>query len=167
MKNLVVEWGDFDNELTDGNTEQEGWRGFSTEKTGFFFSSYVEDDNRQLMIDWLIKNELSLYESICEFFNANYQELLANSKMLDGFIDQPSYEHHHLGHFTKEQMLAGDIFSLVDLSTIVLQRFSDGDVYFGFLFECAWDEDNGIAILVKNDKVVGSGEGTMVYDDMS
>lgn len=106
----------------------------------------------QAMLDHFVANEARYYQLVSDYLTRHYSDLLERSEFLDVFDEDDPVYPTEFGDLTEEIMLKGDLFSLMRLTSVILLPEDKNAV--SFCFECAWDEEHGLGIVIYNDEVI-------------
>lgn len=106
----------------------------------------------QAMLDAFVAKEAQYYALVSAYLKAHYPELLECSEFLDVFDEDDPVYPSDFGDLTEAIMLKGDVLSLIRLTSIILLAPEKNAI--GFCFECAWDEEHGLGIVIYNDEVI-------------
>nr|WP_192867685.1 hypothetical protein [Thaumasiovibrio occultus] len=158
MKNNNIEWAKQPSH-SHGVSDLTAWRDFSAFGNIKFHHEESENDVEN-MLDWLHLHEQSIYSLTVEYFTEHYVELLDRSEFLDVFEEEHTYP-TNVGDVTKADMLEGNIFQLIQVSRFVLHQPATQCI--GIIFECAWDEEHGLGLVIHNDQVVFCGGESEAY----
>lgn len=161
MKDIDITWQE-ESDHSAGESSVTQWQQFNTYGT-LCFHTEEPTENTPAMLAWLADNEDSLYKLVCEHVSSVYQELLEDSECMDVFEDEEIFQ-TRVGDFTEAEMLAGDLQKLMQISTIVMHNPVSNAV--GLIFECAWDEEHGVGIVIKDGKVLQCDGAQEAYYDI-
>lgn len=106
----------------------------------------------QAMLDEFITKDAFYDQLVSDYLKTHYSELLQRSEFLDVFDEDDPVYPSDFGELTEEIMLKGDVFSLIRLTSIILLPPENNAI--GFCFECAWDEEHGLGIVIYKDEVI-------------
>ena len=159
MQTTKITWKQGEDFL-EGTTELTAWHDFKAYGKVEFLTQ--EDlANADSMQQWFIDNEKRIYALVCDYVNENYQELLEESEFLDVFDEDSETYPTRVGEVNEDDMRAGDIFKLMQLSGFVLHHPSKNAL--GMIFECAWDEEHGFGIVIQGDKIISQDGAQVAY----
>ena len=104
------------------------------------------------MLDEFITKDAFYDQLVSDYLKTHYSELLQRLEFLDVFDEDDPVYPSDFGELTEEIMLKGDVFSLIRLTSIILLPPENNAI--SFCFECAWDEEHGLGIVIYKDEVI-------------
>lgn len=128
-----------------------GWHQIPSDPEVLFATGQPEGAD-QAMLDAFVAKEGFYYQLVSEYLKEHYPALLERSEFLDVFDEDDPVYPSDFGDLTEEIMLKSDVFSLIRLTSIIVLPPENNAI--GFCFECAWDEEHGLGIVIYNDEVI-------------
>lgn len=140
-----------------GRCSFNGWRQIASVES-VLFSTNVAEDMEQMVLDWFVANEEKFYRIVCDYLQTHASKLLEYFEFDDGDLEYFS------GYFKLDakRMAEGDILSMIRLNSVVLPHTDNETIGFGF--DCVWDDEHGLGIVICKDQVISCSEESSVYE---
>ncbi len=129
----------------------DGWHQIPSDPEVLFATGEPEGAD-QALIEGFLAKEGQYYQLVSDYLKKHYSELLERSEFLDVFDEEDPVYPSDFGDLTEEVMLQGDVYSLIRLTGIILLSPEKNAI--SFCFECAWDEEHGLGIVIYKDEVI-------------
>ncbi|GAA3930506.1 DUF6985 domain-containing protein [Litoribacillus peritrichatus] len=140
-----------------GHCSFNGWHQIASDES-VLFSTNVPEGSEQLKLDWFVTNEEKFYRIACDYLLTNTSKLLEYFEFDDG--DLAYFSSYY--KLDAKRIAEGDILSMIRLKSVVIPH-TDKDVI-GFGFDCVWDDEHGLGIVIYKDQVISCNEESSAYE---